>query len=165
MRRWLISAAVVAGIIVTAAPAAAAPPEPVDVTFINSDCGFDVEIHVVGKTKTIPHGDDRFIVPAPGQKATLTATDSGKTVEYVVTGTFHVQVMPNGDQEFKVTGRNVLFRPTLPNPIPPDDPGTGIFLLRGNFTFVLDENGNEVSVFAGSGPVVNICEILAPDAA
>jgi hypothetical protein len=86
MKRWLSSAAIVAGIIVSAGPAAAAPPDPVDVTFTNTDCGFPVEIHVVGKTKTIDHGGGRFIVPAPGQKATLTA--NGKTVKYVVTGTF-----------------------------------------------------------------------------
>ena len=50
MKRWLISAAIVAGIIASAGPAAAAPPDPVDVTFTNTDCGFPVEIHAVGKT-------------------------------------------------------------------------------------------------------------------
>jgi len=154
MKCWLISAAIVAGIIVSAGPAAAAPPDPVDVTFTNTDCGFPVEIHVVGKTKTIDHGGGRFIVPAPGQKATLKATGSGKTVEYVVTGTFHVQVMADGSQEFKVTGRNILFRP-------PPLPGAGIFLTTGNFNFAVDENGNELRPFAGSGKVVNICDVLA----
>ena len=83
MKRWLISAAIVAGIIASAGPAAAAPPDPVDVTFTNTDCGFPVEIHVVGKTKTIDHGGGRFIVPAPGQKATLTA--NGKTFTQPIT--------------------------------------------------------------------------------
>ena len=68
MKRWLISAAVVAGIIVGAGPAAAAPSDPVDITFNNTDCGFPVEIHVVGKTKTIDHGGGRFIVTSPGKK-------------------------------------------------------------------------------------------------
>lgn len=158
MKRWLISAAIVAGIIVSAGPAAAAPPDPVDVTFTNTDCDFPVEIHVVGKTKTIDYGG-RFIVTSPGQTATLTA--NGKTVEYVITGTFHVQVMANGSQEFKVTGRNILFRPTAPNPIPPNDPGTGIFLTRGNFNFAVDADGNELRPFAGSGKVINICDVLA----
>ena len=128
MKRWLISAAVVAGMMVSAGPAAAAPPDtcrcpPIPTT----DCGFDVEIHVVGKTKTIELGDGRFIVPAPGQKATVTATASGKTVEYVATGTFHQQVLADGSVEFKVTGRNILTRP-----------GIGLFLTTGNFNFAVD---------------------------
>ena len=159
MKRWLIPAAVVAGLIVSAGPAAAAPPttpgtDPVDVTFTNTDCGFDVEIDVVGKGKTIDFGDGRLIVPSPGLTATLTAAN-GKTVEYVITGTFHVQVMANGNQEFKVTGRNLLFRPA-----PPDPNDAGIFLTTGNFNFIVDQDGNEVTGFAGSGPVVNICDIL-----
>ena len=148
MKRWLISAAIVAGIIASAGPAAAAPPDPVDVTFTNTDCGFPVEIHVVGKTKTIDHGGGRFIVPAPGQKATLTA--NGKTVNYVVTGTFHVQIMEDGSSEFKVTGRNILTRP-----------GIGIFLTIGNFNFAVAADGSELRPFAGSGKVVNVCDVLA----
>jgi hypothetical protein len=158
MKRWLIPAAVVAGLIVSAGPATAAPTtpgtDPVDVTFTNIDCGFDVEIDVVGKGKTIDFGDGRLIVPSPELTATLTA--NGKTVEYVITGTFHVQIMANGDQEFKVTGRNLLFRPAPPEP---DD--AGIFLTTGNFNFIVDQNGNEVAGFAGSGTVVDICEVLA----
>ena len=151
MKRWLISAAVAAGIIISAGPAAAAPPDPVDVTFPNTDCGFPVKIHVVGKTKTINVGDDRFIIPAPGQKATLEVlTPNGKTAQYVATGTFHVQVLADGSQEFKVTGRNILTRP-----------GIGIFLTTGNFNFALNPDGSELRPFAGSGTVVNICEVLA----
>ena len=138
-------------------PAAAAPPGPVDATFISSDCGFDVEIHIVGKTKTIDLGDGRFIVPAPGQEATLRATASDETVEYVVTGIFFQQVLEDGSVEVTATGRNILIRP--PNaPTPPD---TGIFLTTGNFNFAVDENGDELRPFAGSGSVVNICDILA----
>jgi hypothetical protein len=165
MKRWLISAAVVTGIIVSAGPAAAAaptapPPAPVDSTpFIRTDCGFPVVIQVFGKGKTIDFGDGRLIVPSPGLTATLAA--NGKGVEYVITGTFHVQVMANGDQQFKGTGRNLLFRPTAPDPTPPNDPGTGLFLTTGNFTFAVDKDGNELSVFAGSGTVVNICDVLA----
>jgi hypothetical protein len=149
MKRWLISAAIVAGIIVSAGPAAAAPPDPVDATFPLDGCTFPVEIHVVGKTKTIALGGGRFIVPAPGQKATLTA--NGKTVEYVITGTFHQQVMEDGSSEFKVTGRNILTRP----------PTNGIFLTIGNFNFAVNADGSEQRPFAGSGQVVNICDLLA----
>jgi hypothetical protein len=158
MKRWLISAAVVAGLIVSAGPAAAAQPttpgtDPVDLTFTNTDCSFDVDIHVVGKGKTIDFGDGRLILPSPGLTATLMA--NGKTVEYVITGTFHVQVLADGNQKFKVTGRNLLFRPAPPNP---ND--AGIFLTTGNFNFIVDEDGNEVTGFAGSGPVVNVCDVL-----
>ncbi len=149
MKRWLISAAVAAGIIVSAGPAAAAPPDPVDATFTSSDCGFDVAIHVVGKTKTIDLGDGRFIVPAPGQEATLAATASGKTVEYVVTGIFFQQVLEDGSIEVTATGRNILIRP-----------GIGLFLTTGNFNFAVNADGSELRPFAGSGQVVDICEVL-----
>jgi hypothetical protein len=151
MKRWLISAAVVAGIIVSVGPAAAAPPDPVDFTFTNSDCGFDVDIHVVGKTKTIDLGDGRFIVPAPGQVATVSLTEDPETaVEYVITGTFFQQVQDDGSSEFKVTGRNILIRPNI-----------GIFLTTGDFNFAVAADGAELRPFAGSGTVVNICDVLA----
>jgi hypothetical protein len=149
MKRWLISAAVVAGVIVSAGPAAAAPPGPVDATFTSSDCGFDVEIHILGKTKTIDLGDGRFIVPAPGQEATLRATASDETVEYVVTGIFFQQVLADGSVEVTATGRNILIRP-----------GIGLFLTTGNFNFAVAADGSELRPFAGSGQVVSICEAL-----
>src|SRR5512133_3436616 len=111
MKRWLIPAAIVAGVIVSAGPAAAAPPEPLDVSFPNDDCGFTVVIDVVGKTKIIDLGDGRSIITSPGQKATLTA--NGKTVEYVITGTSHEQVMEDGSTEVTARGRNILIRPDV----------------------------------------------------
>jgi hypothetical protein len=155
MKRWLISAAAVAGIIVSAGPAAAAPPttpgtDPVDFTFTSTDCGFDVDIHVVGKTKTINFSDERLIIPAPGQVATVSLTaDPDTAVQYVITGTFFVQVLDDDSQEVKVTGRNILIRP-----------GNGIFLTTGDFNYALNADGSELRPFSGSGTVVNICDVL-----
>jgi hypothetical protein len=148
MKRWLIPAAIVAGVIVSAGPAAAAPPEPVDVSFPNDDCGFTVVIDVVGKTKIIDLGDGQSIITSPGQKATLTA--NGKTVKYVITGTSHEQVMEDGSTEVTATGRNILLRPDF-----------GLFLTIGNFNYARTAGGGELRPFEGSGQFVNICEILS----
>lgn len=148
MKRWLISAAAMAGIIVSAGPAAAAPPDAIDVTFTSTDCGFPVEIQVVGKTKTIDLGDGQSIITSPAQTATLTA--NGNTVEYVITGTSHEQVMPDGTVEVTAAGRNILIRPNV-----------GLFLTTGNFNYARTAAGGELRPFIGSGQVVNICDILA----
>lgn len=107
-----------------------------------------------GTTKDIEHPGG-FITINPGQKATLTA--NGKTATFVTTGTFHVEVTTdNGVQIFtaKATGKNLLTRPL-------DQEGGGLYYTTGNFTFIVDEFGNEIQGFEGNGRVVNVCDELS----
>ena len=79
----------------------------------------------VGKTKTIDHGGGRFIVPAPGQKATLTA--NGKTVKYVVTGTFTwtCQMVNRHDAGHRLSANKYVLRENRRNFLSAPRPETG----------------------------------------
>lgn len=154
MKRSLLFTALAAGIIVSAgsatvAPAVASgPPTRVDETpFVLDNCGFDVVAQLTGKTKTIELPDGGLIISSPGQKVTLSA--HGKTVNYVITGTSHVQFLADRI-EVKQTGRNVLLLPA------PD----GLFLTVGNVNFALNLDGSEQRRFSGSGQVTDVCAVL-----
>jgi hypothetical protein len=164
MNRRLVRIAVVVGVGAFATPAMAAglaapaiakPPVPVDTTPFTFPEGtacpdFAVTGVLAGKGKLIDLGDGRTIVTSPGQKITLTNDDTHKTVSYVITGTFHNQVInAQGDVQTMATGRNAL-----------TDSGTFV-LTSGNFSFVNDKDGNNVTPLSGKGKITNICDALS----
>jgi hypothetical protein len=163
MKKWLTSAALAASIAAVASPAIAAPSGPPGPVlplqdFIKTAClasdGFLIDGTVTGKTKDIEH-QGGFITINPGVKTTLTA--NGKTLSIVATGTFHVETsIVDGVTVFtvKATGRNLLTRPA-------DSDNPGLFLTTGNVTFIVDEFGNEIQGFEGSGRVTDICAALS----
>jgi len=143
----------------SAAPAAAAPATPkgppavIDSGTLVGFCSFEVPYSVTGKTKVITTGTARTITISPAQKITL--QNGKKTVSYVITGTRREVVRTDGNLDVNVTGRNILINnQSTAQP--------GIFLVVGNFNFVLTPKGGEVTPFnPADGQVTNICEALA----
>ncbi len=131
-------------------------PEDVEGTFIvnpgdpGGSCAFQLQLEVSGKGKTITLPDGRRILTSPGLHVTATNLDNGEQATFSITGAFHETTNPENDEvTTKVTGRNLLF-----------DPDAGIVLLRGNFSFVFDAEGNLIQAFEGKGKVTDVCALL-----
>lgn len=162
MNRRLIPAVIVAGLVATAGPVAAAnAAPPTDVSgsgTLQNFCTFDVAYTLTGSTKTITKPDGQRIITSPGQRVTLSA--NGNTVSYVITGTrFERDVVVDGETitEVRVEGRNILTNPIGTTETP------GLFLVVGNFDYALDANGAEVRGFDVNDPgqVTDVCEALS----
>jgi len=127
------------------------PPVPANQTFtISGICAFDVQVTVIGKTKTITLPGGRFILTAPNFYVTFTnLSDPTKSVTLNLTGSEHVSFDANGNQIVMLTGRNGFF-----------DPSIGILLLVGNFTAVFDSNGNIIQEPTGNGQVTQVCDLI-----
>ena len=123
---------------------------------LGSDCpGFAVTAQLTGKSKFIDLPGDRFIGISPG--ATVTLTGPSGTVSYVITGSTHIQVLPDGGQEIRSIGRNLIIVPNVLNKHP-----EGLFLTTGNVNYALNEDGTERRLFAGPGRVTAVCPLLGP---
>lgn len=159
MKRWLAPIAISAGLVVSAAPVLAAPPSSVDVTFdwpcTGIDPPFDATLHAAGKGKTIELRRDRIINISPNFRVTVSGP-SAKSVNYVVTGATHVQTLSDGSQKVTATGRNLLLVPEA-NGHP-----AGLFLTAGNFSWTLNPDGSEKTLFSGTGKVTDVCQLVAP---
>jgi hypothetical protein len=153
MKKLLILAVLLLGPIVGAAPVAAAPPAPADVTFINRDCGYRIEATVTGGSGVNELPGGAIIITAPNQRVTLTNVQTGESVTYVITGATHVDTSDPGLLAVTSTGRNVL--------IVPVGDREGLYLTQGTVKFVLDDKGRQVSAFEGPGTVTAICALLA----
>lgn len=154
MKRMVILAALLLGLVLAGGPVAAAPPEPIgSFTFINRDCGYRIEAVVTGKSGVNELPGGATIITAPGQEVTLTNIKTGESVSYVITGATHVDVVSPDRVEITSTGRNVL--------IVPEGEREGLYLTLGTVTFVLDDRGRQVSAFEGPGQVTDICALLA----
>lgn len=153
MKRMVILAALLLGLVLAGGPVAAAPPEPISVTFTIRDCGYRIEAVVTGKSGVNELPGGATIITAPGQEVTLTNIKTGESVSYVITGATHVEVVSPDRVEVTSTGRNVL--------IVPEGEREGLYLTFGTVTFVLDDRGRQVSAFEGPGQVTDICALLA----
>ncbi|MFC9336071.1 MULTISPECIES: hypothetical protein [Arthrobacter] len=152
MKKILVFAAVLLGLVVGGGPVAAAPPEPIEFTFVNRDCGFRVEITVTGGSGVNELPGGASIITAPNQRVTLTNKD-GESVSFVITGATHIDASDPDLVVVTSTGNNVL--------IVPEGPTEGLFFTQGTVTFVLDDKGRQVSAFEGPGKVTDICALLA----
>ncbi|WP_190606276.1 hypothetical protein [Arthrobacter ipis] len=153
MKKLIVFAAVLLGLVMGSGPVTAAPPAPADVTFINRDCGFRVEATVTGGSGVNELPGGAAIITAPNQRVTLTNVRTGESVTYVITGATHIDTSDPGLLTVTSTGRNVL--------IVPEGDREGLFLTQGTVTFVLDDKGRQVSAFEGPGQVTDICALLA----
>ena len=131
--------------------ASAAPPEPVDDTFvIEGVCDFPVLANFTGKVKFIDLPGARAITTSPGLRVTLTNLEEpANQVTYVITGAFHDTVLANGNLAVVATGRNLLF-----------DPSFGMFLTIGRFTFLADAEGTPLTRPTGTGRMIDVCAQL-----
>ncbi|MEV8000978.1 hypothetical protein [Pseudarthrobacter oxydans] len=111
---------------------------------------------VTGKSKLIELPGDRVFIASPGQEVTITNLKTGEEATFLITGSTHAELQADGTTEVKVTGLNVVLNAREAKSEKP-----GIFLLEGNFTFALKEDGSEERVFSGTGEVTDICALLA----
>lgn len=111
---------------------------------------------MTGKSKFVDLPGDRFFIASPGQELTVTNVKTGEEATFLITGSTHAEVQADGTTEVKVTGLNVVANPRESKSVRP-----GLFLLEGNFTFALKEDGTEERVFSGTGEVTDICALLA----
>ena len=152
-------------IVLAVAPAASAnkPTREIipsqDDVVITGQCAFPVLIHIAGgeiiTTFTDKAGNPvKQIVVFPGNKATLTNLDTGKSITVVTTGPAQVRLRSDGSV-FSVAAGHGLF---APNPVTGEP---GIWYLSGRGTATLDAQGNLTSP-PPSGKLVNLCARLAP---
>lgn len=154
MKRVLILAALLLGLVVGGGPVSAAPPDPIgSFRFVINDCGYRIEAIVTGKSGVNELPGGATIITAPGQEVTLTNIKTGESVTYVITGAAHIDATDPENVVVTSTGRNVL--------IVPEGDREGLYLTQGTMTFVLDDKGRQVSAFEGSGKVTDICALLA----
>jgi hypothetical protein len=172
MKNWLtrmtmpitVAAAAAATLAGVAGPAAAAPPEPnfadpfiIQEAFGNDCPGFEVTAQLTGTSKEMVSKDgNRKIQISPATTITLSA--NGKTLTYLITGVTHIQVQPDGSEEVRSTGKNLLIVPNVEN-----QHVEGLFLTTGNVNYARIPGvfaGGEVRLFSGPGQVVDVCALL-----
>jgi len=131
-------------------PAMAVPPEPIEITAETGGCDFPVLNEVTGKTKAIEHAGYTTLI-SPNQRVTLTNTETGKTVSYVITGVARFTETDTG-VTIRFTGHNLLFGPGI----------EGTLYTSGTQTVVVDAETGVNTLTESHGKVVNVCEVLAP---
>ena len=152
-------------VILAVAPAASAnkPTREIipsqDDVVITGQCAFPVLIHIAGReiitTFTDKAGNPvKQIVVFPGNKATLTNLDTGKSITVVTTGPAQVRLRSDGSVLSVAAGHGIF----APNPVTGEP---GIWYLSGRGTATLDAQGNLTSP-PPSGRLVNLCARLAP---
>lgn len=160
MKKLMVLCALFLAFFASATPAVAAPPSEdvlLDITFKPKQlCSYPVQLVVTGKSKLIELPGDRVFIASPGQKVTITNLKTGEEATFLITGSTHAELQADGTTEVKVTGLNVVLNAREAKSEKP-----GIFLLEGNFTFALKEDGSEERVFSGTGEVTDICALLA----
>ncbi|MEW1982940.1 hypothetical protein HTS88_17620 [Pseudarthrobacter oxydans] len=160
MKKLMVLCALFLAFFASATPAIAAPPSEdvlLDITFKPKQlCSYPVQLVVTGKSKLIELPGDRVFIASPGQEVTITNLKTGEEATFLITGSTHAELQADGTTEVKVTGLNVVLNAREAKSEKP-----GIFLLEGNFTFALKEDGSEERVFSGTGEVTDICALLA----
>ena len=91
----------------------------------------------------------------PGNKATLTNLDTGKSITIPITGSASVRLQSDGSVFSMATGHGLF----APNPVTGEP---GIWYLSGRGTATIDAAGNLTSFPAATGKLVNLCARLAP---
>jgi hypothetical protein len=154
---WVLAAALALAVAVVVPRAtSAAPPEPVDETPIPIEgiCPFPMEAELSGKTKEIDLGTGQTLSTSPGLRVTLTNLEEPTNqVTYVITGSFLLTELDDGNQFVVARGRNIVFGPDV-----------GMFLTIGRFTFVaFDADGTPIALTRpeGNGRIIDVCAQLA----
>jgi hypothetical protein len=133
------------------ATARGGPTEVDETPFTVPFCGFPIEVVLSGKGKTIELPAGRTIITSPGLTATLTNLDNGNQATLNITGSLHQRILDNGNVEIVSTGRSALFAPVV----------SGLVLVIGRWSYVLDSQGNLVQSLQGNGQLIDVCELLA----
>jgi hypothetical protein len=154
----LVGALMALSLLAFAGIASAAPPEPVDTTPFTVPegiaCDFPLQAELSGKSnvKELPGG--RTLSTSPGLRVTLTNLEEPTNqVSYVITGSFLIRELDDGNEFVVARGRNIVFGPNV-----------GMFLTIGRFTFVaFDADGTPLALTQpeDNGRLIDVCAQLA----
>jgi hypothetical protein len=140
------------------APREGDAPEPADSPrtldeFGSTICGFPAYVSSVGKLKALDLPGGRTLQIFPANKTTHENGVTGQSVTLTLTGTFHVNPLPDGNTEVVLVGRSTVYYD--------DPPGTLHFsLIVGRYTVVVGPSGL-VRQLSGVGPEQNVCELIS----
>jgi len=131
-----------------------------DVVFAADQCGFEVLGHIEGGEIITTFTDKagtvvKQITVFPGNKATLTNRDTGKSITIPLTGSSSARLQSDGSVLLVATGHGLF----APNPVTGEP---GIWYLSGRGTLTVDAAGILMSPPAATGKLVNLCARLAP---
>jgi hypothetical protein len=157
MRRLVVVSFIALAALVLAPGALSSPPTitrtPIDLTVVDDvDCGFPVEIHIVGTQLTIlstVQGDLREFDAFPNSRATLTNLDTGTTITASIAGPGHITLGADGSFTFVGTGPTLFFFGENP----------GITSFDGRYFVSFDAQGN--LTFSMVGATRDLCAELA----
>jgi hypothetical protein len=135
-------------------------PEKIDVTFVldpadpgvgTSACAFPVEIHITGMSKAFNLPGNRMVITAPGQNATITnLSKPSNKVTLNTTGVFTILNQPDGGFVGIGTGRNLV-----------TDPGFGLTLVTGKFSFAVNSAGVLIQgLTLQGGQTTSVCSLI-----
>ena len=157
MRRLIVvSLIALAALVLTPSALSSAPTitrTPIDLTFADDvDCGFPVQIHIVGTQLTIlstVQGDLREFDAFPNSRATLTNLDTGRAIAVSIAGPGHISLGADGSFSFVGTGPTLFF-------LDPANPGITSF--NGRYFVSFDAQGN--LTFSMVGATRDLCAEL-----
>jgi hypothetical protein len=161
MKRLAVAVLLALPMLVLAAPSAlAAEPtrqrESIEGTFVDTSCGFPVQVEGNGFVDTIQwidaNGNTRTIATFPQAKVTFTNLDTGTTIQVNVAGP--AQLDERTDGSFTVVAIGTFWGQNNPDTGEP-----GLFWSAGRMTFSVDAAGNES--FQRVGTLTNLCPQLA----
>jgi hypothetical protein len=119
-------------------------------------CGFTVQSGFIGKQKVLAFPNGRTTILFPAYKQTWINASTGRTITRSLTGSFHINPLPNGDTEIVFTGNNAI------GFINPDDATQNfLVLITGRFTQVIGPDGSLVQALEGNGRRIDVCSLLA----
>jgi hypothetical protein len=123
--------------------------------FASAICGFTVLTEFTGKVKVLEFQNGRTLIIFPAYTQTWTNANTGRSVTRSLTGSFHINPLPNGDTEVVFTGNNAIVRL--------DVEGSEDFFVftSGRFTEVVAPDGSLVQALEGNGRRVDVCPLLA----
>jgi hypothetical protein len=150
-----VAALAVAASVIFASSALSDPPTiqrfPIDATsFDDVDCGFPVQIDIVGTDLEITSGN-RVFDAFPQSTATLTNLDTGTSITVSIAGPSHTTLGADGSFTIVGTGPGLFW--LAPRLLP------GITLLNGRFVLTVDSQGN--LTFSSVGETRDLCAELA----
>jgi hypothetical protein len=143
-----------AAAVIYAPSALSAPPTitrtPINATLFDNECGFPVQIDIVGTDLAIISGGTEFDA-FPNSRATLTNLVTGRTITVSIAGPGTTTVGADGSVTFAGNG------PTLFSSSP--RLFDTITLLNGRFSLTIDAEGN--LTFSTIGQTRDLCAELA----
>ena len=139
------------------------PPHGIHVTFtLSGMCGFDVQVdgHLLGVGGVVSLPGGNILVTGSGFNTFTNLSDPSKSVTLSVAGAGNVYTDENGNMVIHNSGYNNLWGPSL-----------GIWDLVGEWTFVLDPDGNLIcppgatctqftDYVTGNGQIIDVCGLI-----